>query len=222
MTNATKQFTSADPERVAQRIAALEKQTDAEVVCAVSTESGRYDRAESLCGLLVGLVALAVGNKLLGMGTWEPSAALSLGWQTALVVLGFVAGSWLASYCHPVRRLFVSQSEMETEVLRRAHQVYSQHGVGDTRHRGGMLIYVSLFEHRLEIRCDRTVAEKLSTEDLEAIRDSMLSKIREGRMTEGLLAGLSKAEERLADVLPATEGETSKLPNHLFLFHPRP
>lgn len=215
-------ITTGDRERLSQRIIKLEERTDAEVVCAVSTESGRYDRAESFSGLCVGLLALAVGNKLFVMAKWDASASVSLGWQVTLIVLGFVAGSLLASYWHPLRRLFVTKSEMRTEVLRRAHQVFSQHGVGDTLHRGGLLIYLSLFERQLEIRADRPVAEKLSQEGLEAVRDAVLAKLREGHMTDGLVAGLDKSEALLAEALPSTGKDTSALSNEVLLFHPRP
>jgi len=222
MNNVQKHFTPGDREQVSQRIAKLEKLTDAEVVCAAATESGRYDRAESLCGLAVGLVALISGNKIVGMGGWDSSPALSLGLQVTVMVVGFVIGSVLASYWHGLRRLFVSQAEMAEEVNRSVHHVFSQQGVGGTKHRGGVLIYLSLFERRLEVRCDRAVMEKLSQPDLDAIRDAVLEKVRTGDAIGGLIAGLDRAETILAKALPATAAVVDALPNDLLVFHPRP
>ncbi len=222
MNNATRLLTPSDRERVGSRIAALENITDAEVVCAVATESGRYDRAESLCGLFVGLLALISGNKIVGLGGWDAAASLSVGGQAGLMVAGFVAGSVLASYWHGLRRLLVGTNELQSEVRRSVHQVFSQHGVGGTRHQGGLLIYLSLFERRLEIRCDRALVEKIPQADLEAIRDAVLAKVRTGHVAEGLLAGLDRAEEILARVLPATGSATEALANDLLVFHPRP
>jgi len=222
MNKANNLFSSGDREQIRQRIAKLEQQTDAEVVCAVATESGRYDRAESLCGLTVGLAALISGNKLAGMGGWDTSAALSLGLQVVLVVVGFILGSVLASYWHGLRGLFVSGAEMTSEVSRSVHQVFSQQGVGGTRHRGGVLIYLSLFERRLEVRCDRAVAKKIKQPDLDAIRDAVLEKVRGGDATGGLIAGLDRAEEFLAKALPASSATPDALSNEVLLFHPRP
>jgi len=191
-------------------------------VCAVATESGRYDRAESLCGLGVGLLALISGNKLAGMGGWDTSTALSLGLQVVLVVGGFILGSVLASYWHALRHLFVSQKEMALEVSRSVHQVFSEHGIGGTRHRGGVLIYLSLFERRLEVRCDRAVLEKIQQTDLDAIRDSVLDKVRNGDAKGGLIAGLGRAEAILAKALPASEATPDALTNEVLVFHPRP
>jgi len=222
MNNANNLFSPGDREQISQRIAKLEQQTDAEVVCAVATESGRYDRAESLCGLTVGLIALISGNKLAGMGGWDASTALSLGLQVVLVVGGFVLGSVLVSYWHGLRSLFVSKTEMNEEVSRSVHQVFSRHGIGGTKHRGGVLIYLSLFERRLEVRCDRTIAEKIQQPDLDALRDAVLEKVRVGDASGGLMAGLDRAEEILAKALPAREATPDPLSNKVLLFHPRP
>lgn len=222
MNDARKQIQPADRERLAKRVAELEKRTDAEVVCAVASESGRYDRAESFCGLLMGLVALISGNKIVAMGDWDPAAAASLSAQVGLVVGGFLAGSVLASYWHAFRRLLVSSSEMVSEVTRSVHQVFSQQGIGGTRHRGGLLIYLSLFERRLEIRCDSVVRERISTADLEAVRGAVLAEVRQGRVVDGLMAGLDRAEPILAKVLPHSDTAEAELSNEVLLFHPRP
>lgn len=221
MINAETQLSRGDRERVRDRITELEAQTDAEVVCAIATESGRYDRAESLCGLIVGVCCLIVAQKFAALDDWDVREGLHLGWQVFLVVGGFVVGSLAASYWHALRRLLVSQAEAEQEVHRAVHQVFSRFGIGSTRHRGGILIYVSLFEHRLEILADRTAAEVITAEELAEMRDVALEKIRSGDFAEGLVQALSLAQEKLAVALPHTADQES-LDNELLVFHPRP
>lgn len=222
MNNAEKQFSQADRMKVAARIEQLEANTDAEVVCAVATESGRYDRAESICGLFFGILALISAKKIYALDDWDVATALPVGLQVLLVVAGFVAGSLLAGYWHGLRRLLVSQDEMESEVGKCVHQVFSQHGVGGTRHRGGLLIYVSLFEHRLEIHCDSALHGKLAPADLGAIRDAVLAQVSAGRLVAGLLAGLDEADKILSHALPHTGGILDALHNEVLVFHPRP
>lgn len=222
MKNAAKLLTPEDRKRIARRIAELEARTDAEVVCAVATESGRYDRAESFCGLLVGLLAVISGNKVAAMSGWDAQDTVSVGMQVVLLVGGFLAGSLLASYWHGLRRLFVSDAEMQAEVHGKVHQVFSQQGIGGTRHRGGLLIYLSLFEHRLELRCDDAVMQRITQQDLDGIRDAVLAPVREHRLVEGLLSGLDRAGEILSEAMPATEAATEELSNQMIVFHPRP
>ena len=85
-----------------------------------------------------------------------------------------------------------------------------------------MLIYLSLFERRLEVRCDRAVMAGISQSDLDAIRNAVLEKVRTGDAVGGLIAGLDQAEAILAKELPATAVVVDALPNDLLLFHPRP
>lgn len=222
MINANHTFKPADRKRISERVAALETQTDAEVVCAVATESGRYDRAESLWGILFSLTALVCGNKYASSGGWDGADHVSAGLQVVLVAGGFIVGSLVASYCHGMRRLLASRREMEQEVRRSVHQVFSEHGIGNTLHRGGILIYLSLFERILEIRCDHAVAGKISAADLQLIRDAVLEKIRQGDPASGLLAGLDCAQDILAKAIPASGINNDPLHNQLLLFHPRP
>ena len=222
MKNAQKILSPAELDSLQARIARLETSTEAEVICAVATESGRYDRAESMCGLTVALSALISAEKFIGMGTWAQSTGLSLGAQALTIVLGFVAGSVLASYWHGLRRLFTSDREIDAEVRRSVQLVYSQRGVGETRQCGGVLIYVSLFERRLEIRCDRALTAKLPPSTLTAIRDAVLPRLKAGDLAAGLLAGLDQAETALAAAMPTTGHPADRLPDTVLLFHPRP
>jgi putative membrane protein len=222
MAHAEKQLTSTDRDRISQRIAALETRTDAEVVCAVATESGRYDGAESRVGVCVALVSLYLAHTVVTLDDWEVVTAVPLAVQVLLVIAGFFVGSILASYWHGFRRLIVTRAEMDAEVECRVHQVFSQYGVGGTRHRGGLLIYLSLFEHRLEIRCDSEISGKITPDDLETIRDVVLERVRTGNLTDGLLAGLDEADRILAVAMPHSTDTSDVLPNNLLVFHPRP
>lgn len=222
MVHALNQFSEEERTRVAQRIGEVETGTDAEIVCAVATESGRYDRAESLCGILFSLIFLISAHKVMASGSWEETVSVPLSLQALLVALGFLLGNWLASYVHGIRRLFVSRQEMIAEVDRSAHALFSVQGIGETRHAGGILIYLSLFEHRVEVLGGKTVMEKLEHADLEAIRDAILVEARRGQFAEGILAGIDRASSRLCDVLPASGQSGEELNNELLLFHPRP
>ncbi len=101
-------------------------------------------------------------------------------------------------------------------------RVFSLFGIGVTKHQGGILIYLSLFERQLRVQCDRALTEKISQADLDTIRDAVLGKVRAGDPTGGLLAGLECAETILAKALPASSTAADPLSNDLLLFHPRP
>ena len=165
--NATRFLSARDREALEASVAAAEQRTAAEFVCAVATESGRYDRAESLVGLAAGLLALAIAQLAF---TWAPTdswietRAVPLAAQAGAVVLGFVVGSVLASWWHALRRLFVSSSELRAEVERAASHVFAVARLASTRQRGGLLVYVSIFERRVVVLADTGAARLLGEE----------------------------------------------------------
>jgi len=233
MKNATTLLSDSDTQRIVEAIAAAERHTEAEFVCAVATESGRYDRAESIVGLFFALLALSLAYALqhqLGGGAWNHAewgdavaTGLHVGYASLAVVVGFIAGSVLASYCHPVRRMVTSDAEMTAESERAASYVFSDAAVRLTTDRTGLLIYVSLFEHRVVVLADEKSKESLGEERIAAWRDVAVEALREGACAEAMINVVNSAAETLRESLPADrDTDADQLANHVLTFHPRP
>ena len=71
--NATKAFTDKELRDIESAVADAESRTSGELVCAVATESGRYDRAESIIGLITALVLVVMTALWIGFHaeTWR-------------------------------------------------------------------------------------------------------------------------------------------------------
>lgn len=213
--------------RAAYAITEAEKHTGAEILVAVATESGRYDRAESLCGLFFALLALgglSIGiHGIAGPGSWAVAGAAGVGWQSTAVVLGFVAGSLLASYFHPVRRLFTSRREMEEEVRRGAGQVFMTHDLHSTTHRAGILIYLSLFERRVVVLPDAALRQAVGDALAKEVCEATQKELRAGRRIEGILGAVEVVARQLAEKFPENhDNQENQVPNRMLLIHPRP
>lgn len=214
-------------ERVESAIAEAEARTSAEIVCAVARESGRYDRAEAIVGVLGSLLALC-GSHLLYTHLFTPPGdwsgeALAIGWQALAVVAGFVIGHLVAGLVPPLRRLFVREKEIEAEVEQAAWHVFAMAAIRGTTGRSGLLIYVSRFERRVMILADRASREALGDERIQAIRDQAVERLRSGRLADSLADTVRAAGETLAESLPAErEVNPNELADHVLLFDPRP
>ena len=216
----------ARQEAIQAAVAAAEERTSAEIVCALATESGRYDRAESLAGLAFALFTLAVANAVaLGVnaeGSWSDPRALPFPWQCLCVAGGFLAGSVAASYLHPLRWLFTTRREMEAEARRAAHFLFAARGLQRTAGRGGLLIFVSLFERRVLILADDGILTPLGQPFLDRLRDAAVAELRAGRRAETFTLPLDIALPELERHLPRQPGDKNELPNQLLVLHPRP
>jgi putative membrane protein len=217
----------AEKTRVEEAIEAAESRTSAELVCAVSTESDRYDRAESLAGLGVALVSLGVANATAGSilntaGSWGGSAGIAFGWQVVSVVVGFVLGSVIASYWHGLRRWMVSPEHLTNAVERAAWRVFGMKRISATRRDSGLLIYISLFERRVSIVADDSARKALGSEGLEELRDVAVDQLRQGESAATFVATLQRASQRLEGPLPADDQPVDELNDQVLSFHPRP
>jgi putative membrane protein len=227
MNDARTALTMEDRGRIAAAICEAEKKTSAEIVCAVATESGRYDRAESIVGLLGSLVALGIAHAsahgfVFGAGEWASPHGVGLGWQCVAAVLGFVTGSVLASYVHTVRAPFVSTRDMSDEVWSAASRVMALNKADEIRSHAAVLVYASLFERRVVVLAGKAAHDALGEEGLRRIRDAALADLRKGNTAGAFAAAVAEAARLCAYSLPPSERNPDELPNLVLVFHPRP
>jgi len=84
----------------------------------------------------------------------------------------------------------------------RAIDVFSRLRVWDTEHNNGVLIYLLLADHDVEIVADRGIHALVGRDGWEAICRTMESAFREGRFDEGIVAGILAVGELLARHYP--------------------
>ena len=222
-TTALNYLDESQRQQIAELIADVEEQTTAEIVCAVATESGRYDRAESITGVILALVLLGLVNTIhFQLVTDWDLPPLPYTVQATAVVIGFLTGMSLASYWHGLRRLFVSRREMDQETARAASHVFADLRLGLTQQRGGVLIYVTLFEREVVILADRIALQAIEDSGLTHLRDIAVGQLKSGNRLEALTATVQAAAEILKTNLPADDKDGSVLPDQLICIHPRP
>ncbi|HAB11967.1 MAG TPA: hypothetical protein DCE47_09780, partial [Planctomycetaceae bacterium] len=131
--NASTVLSDEQASQVAEAIGQAEARTSAEIVCAVATESGRYDRSEMLCGVVLAAILLVVAHTIrffnqLDQGSFEEVPALGPAWQVGILVGGVVIGTVLASYWHGLRQVLVGSGIQREEVDRAATYVFATSG----------------------------------------------------------------------------------------------
>lgn len=226
MTTAENFLSDEQKNIIEQAIAEAEQSTCAELMGAVATESGRYDRTESIFGIFIALIFLGIAEYLkttvFTAGSWETGGGIPFSWQAVLVVVGFVVGSGLSTYLFPIRRILVPEQEMEEEVRRAASHVFALAKVSSTRSRGGVLVYVSLFERKVVILADSGSLKILGQEGIDKLRDVAVEHLKKGEKVETFSETIKQAAEMLKDKLPPGEENPDELSNKLLIFHPRP
>lgn len=85
----------------------------------------------------------------------------------------------------------------------RAVQVFSQLRIWDTEHNNGVLIYVLLADHDVEIVADRGIHARVGATGWEAICHAMEQEFRQGRFEAGILLGLERITTILREQYPS-------------------
>lgn len=88
----------------------------------------------------------------------------------------------------------------------RAIEVFSNLRVWDTEHNSGVLIYLLLADHDIEIVADRGIASRVAPEAWETVAQTMEAEFRAGRFEAGALAGIARVGELLAQHFPPAGG----------------
>jgi putative membrane protein len=221
MKRASKVFTEQEKDRIQEAIAAAEAKTHAEIVPVVATASGRYDRAEDIVGLWLGLILMAAVWFVLSVqGTddaqWGTTLSrFELPLLIVAVIFGFLLGAFIGTYTSWLRRMFTSKTEMKAEVTEMAQKAFYDQRVHHTGSAGGVLIYISLFERMAAIVGDQAVLEKLSQSSLDELCQFLIEGIQEGDTATALCGVIQQAGERLAALLPRTSDDENELSDAL-------
>lgn len=99
----------------------------------------------------------------------------------------------------------------------RAIELFSELRIWDTEHNNGVLIYLLLAEHNVEIVADRGAAARISPDLWEDLCKAMEADFREGRFESGVLEALQRISTLLAAHFPAQAGNPNELPDRPLL-----
>ena len=210
---------------VTTAVSEAESATSGEIVTVLADRSDGYSDV-----ILVWAVALAFTAMSLFavfpepfLGLWD---RLSGGWgtdwttggiATVTILLGLLIFglSWLV-IAHDALRFFFIPAPVKSA---RAHQAAIKHfKVGAERRthgRTGVLLYLSMREHRAEIVADETIATRVPAEIWGEAMVDMLAEVSRGRIAEGLAAGVRDVGKVLAEHFPREEDDQNELPDRL-------
>lgn len=95
----------------------------------------------------------------------------------------------------------------------RALDVFSHYRIWDTAHNNGVLIYLLLADHDVEIIADRGIDAKVGAEGWAAICRAMQEDFRHGAFERGIIKGVEAVSQALAVHFPAQGPHRNELPD---------
>ncbi len=191
-------LTKADQERIREAVDRAETQTAGEIVPYIINRSGRYEIAFWRGGALGALIAGAIGLLIAWLYSGWGLGWLYSAWGMALVMsLGGVLAALLVGGIPSLRRWMAGPGRVAQRVHRRAEAAFLEEEVFQTRDRTGILLFVSLFEHRIEVIGDAGISTAVAQEDWEEVVHRIRTGIKQGQFADGLVDAIKMCGELL-------------------------
>ena len=214
-----------DHAKVSAAIAKAEAQTNGEIVAVATPISDPYHDV-ALHWALIPLFAV------LAWAAWRPPALawwydfLIGGWEseptmsqllTLLMVfaaLKFIVWLLILKWM-PLRIALTPGATKEHRVRRRAITIFRAAAERRTVGRTGILIYLSMAEHRAEIVADEAITNVTTPETWGEAMAELLVEVKQGRPADGIVAAIEQVGLVLAEHFPRSATDKNEIPDKL-------
>lgn len=198
-------FNAAAKTRVREAIRAAEAQTTGEIVAAIARASDGYAHIPLAW-------AAAVALALPALQWWWPwlAGAQLYGAQ----VLAFVATLAILQW-PPLKLRLVPRRLKDAACRRHAREQFVAQGLTRTEGRTGVLIFVSLAEHYVELIADAGIDRCVPAGEWQSLVQDFIAAIRAGEPARGLEEIVTRVGVRLKAAAPAGGKNPNELPDHL-------
>jgi putative membrane protein len=217
-------LSAEDHAKVSAAIAAAEAKSDGEIIAIAADQSDAYHDVGLHYAVLVLFLVLAFfaiwphqlelwWTRLMGW-TAEPSMRQLLTLLLGFALLKFLVVLYILKW-RPLRLLLTPGSTKTRRVRRRAVMLFKTGAERRTIGRTGILIYLSMAEHRAEIVGDEAITAVTTPETWGEAMAALIKDVKDGRPGDGIVAAVGLIGEVLATHFPKTSEDSNEIPDKL-------
>jgi putative membrane protein len=190
-------FSQQDLERIKAAVRTAEDKISGEIVPVFVERSGTYSIAVYRGFLLLaGLAFLAIivfDRYIPALAVYDPLLIF-----LSITLAGFI-GAGATTFIEPLKRLLMSQSHMDRVTRQRAENAFLEEEVFNTRHRTGIMLFISFFEHEVIVMADRGISKVVEQKEWDKMVRAITENVRLGKVTEGIEAAILRCGEILLE-----------------------
>ena len=217
-------LSEADHAKVSAAIAAAEGRSNGEILAITSDRSDAYHDVGlhyAVLALFVALAAFAAWPSLLD-SMWT----LLMGWSAdptqrelltlllGIALLTFLAALFLMKLM-PLRLALTPGATKTRRVRRRAISLFKAAAERRTSGRTGILIYLSMGEHRAEIVADEAITKVTTPDTWGEAMAALIVEVKAGRPADGIVAAIERVGAVLAEHFPRSDDDSNEIPDKL-------
>lgn len=195
--NLQKKFSESDLNRIKAAVREAESKISGEIVPVIVGKSGHYTIANYKGGLLGSSVIFML---IILFDRYVPELAVYDPLMIFLIVLVAGAlGAAAANYSGWVRRMLLSQQHLDNATRQRAENAFLEEEIFNTRHRTGIMIFISFFEHEVIVMADSGISKVVEQKEWDKIVNILTENIRKDKIVEGLEIALKRCGDILLE-----------------------
>lgn len=204
-------LTEEDRDKIKKTVQEVEKTTSGEVVPMVVSRSYHYPMSDVIGGIVFSLPVSLILTYFIGAWLWigHYNLWLFLGFLTVL----FIVCHWMTKHIPWLKRLFISDREIEEEVEEAAVTAFFHEGLYRTRDETGILIFISVFEHRVWVLADRGINEKVKQGQWNEIVEIIVEGIKKRNQADAIRRAIEDAGKILTGHFPVKADDKDELNN---------
>jgi putative membrane protein len=217
-------LSAEDHARVSAAISAAEQKSDGEIIAISADQSDAYHDVGLHWAVLAMVAVLAFfaampqqlvvwHDRLTGWSA-EPTTRELLTILLFFALLKFLAVLFILKW-RPLRMLLTPGATKTRRVRRRAIMLFKAGAERRTIGRTGILIYLSMAEHRAEIVGDEAITKVTTPETWGEAMAALLTEVKAGRPADGIVAAVEIIGRVLAEHFPKTSEDTNEIPDKL-------
>ncbi|MDD2309291.1 MAG: hypothetical protein PHH91_06880 [Desulfuromonadaceae bacterium] len=198
-------FSESEKQQINILVKKAERETSGEIAVMVVEGSDSYREAEILGALMLSaFIAMAAAVSLHHVTIWSYIPAVIVFWAPALyLVRGFPR----------FKLTLAGRKRLKEAVRERAIRAFFEKGLYRTRGETGILVFISILEHKVWILGDRGINQRIDPQFWQTLAGELAGRIRENRAFDGLCTVIEKLGDVLKEHFPKDADDTNELPD---------
>ncbi len=238
-------FTESEKKKIEEAIRDVEKHSSGEIVVKVVNESEKYKESIIFGAILFSIISSVLIQFLIPDIIWfflnifktSPDILykklISLPFQLKdefryiamygilifipLTVIFYIIFIIILTKIKFLKRIFLTNKQVEYEVRERALTSFFEHKLYNTRDGTGILILLSLLEKRVFVLADKGIYDKIKQETLDNYAKIIAEGIKEKCASESLIKTITDAGKILKEFFPVKKDDTNELSNKVII-----
>ena len=211
--------------RVTAAVGAAEAHTAGEIVTIIADRSDGYNDVNLAWSALFAFLVLSllpfIADPVLdalapfhgGWNVeWEPPGIFAA--AAAIGIVAFLLATAVQLWT-PLKFALIPGRIKSDRAEDRAIELFKASAESRTKGRTGILIFLSMQEHRAEIVADEAITALVPAETWGDAMAAMLAELKQGRIADGMIAAVGRVGAVLAEHFPRADDDRNELPDRL-------